>query len=245
MPALATIFRDSYSKNLMGGGSLSWGGMRLLFACLLVLAFPGTASAAADLAVAFSSDPGVQYGTPHQLSGSLREGTAPLAGQPVELQGRPYPYKGAFRKLATATTRADGTFAFTRRFDRNMDLRAVAPVQSGTSEKLRAYVYPRPRSTFKALSGSRLRITQFLRTPPNVRLTARTTFYLGPQNAKSAPPLARAKPRRIGPGRFKATATVRLPRAWKGAFRYGSCFRYSEGSGMGAPGAECPKRYRF
>ena len=46
-------------------------------------------------------------------------------------------------------------------------------------------------------------------------------------------------------GRFKATATVRLPRAWKGAFRYGSCFRYSEGSGMGAPGATCPKRYRF
>ena len=78
-----------------------------------------------------------------------------------------------------------------------------------------------------------------------MRLTARTTFYLGPQDAKSAPPLARAKPRRIGRGRFKATATVKLPRAWKGAFRYGCCFRYSEGSGMGAPGAECPKRYRF
>jgi hypothetical protein len=219
--------------------------MRLLFACLLVLTLPGTASAAADLSVAFSSDAGVQYGTPHQLSGSLREGTAPLAGQTVELQGRPYPYKGEFRKLATATTRADGTFGFTRRFDRNMDLRAVAPAQNETSDRLRAYVYPRPRSTFKALSRSRLRITQFLRTAPNVRLTARTTFYLGPQNAKSAPPLARAKPRRIGRGRFKATATVKLPRAWKGSFRYGSCFRYSEGSGMGAPDAECPKRYRF
>ena len=100
---------------------------------------------------------------------------------------------------------------------------------------MRAYVYPRPRSTFKALSGNRLRITQFLRTAPNVRLTARTTFYLGPKNAKTAEPFARAKPRRIGKGRFKATATVKLPRAWKGAFRYGSCFRYSEGSGMGAP----------
>ena len=57
--------------------------------------------------------------------------------------------------------------------------------------------------------------------------------------------MARAKPRKIGRGRFKATATVSLPRAWKGAFRYGSCFRYSEGSGMGAPAARCPKRYRF
>ena len=36
-----------------------------------------------------------------------------------------------------------------------------------------------------------------------------------------------------------------LPAAWKGTFRYGSCFRYSEGSGMGAPSAQCPKRYRF
>ena len=218
--------------------------MRFAFACFLVLLLPSSA-AAADLRLALASDSGVQYGTAHELAGSLREESAPLPGQVVELQGRPYPYKGEFRTLAKATTRADGTFGFKRRFDRNMDLRAVAPAQAEQTEALRAYVYPRPRSTFKALTGSRLRITQFLRTAPNVRLTARTTFYLGPEKAKSAPPVARAKPRRIGRGRFKATATVKLPRAWKGAFRYGSCFRYSEGSGMGAPGAECPKRYRF
>ena len=218
--------------------------MRLLFACFLVLLVPGSASAA-ELSLALSSDSGVQFGTPHELSGTLREGPAPLPGQQVELQGRPYPYKGAFRTVGTTTTRPDGTFGFTRSFDRNMDLRAVAPAQGERTEDLRAYVYPRPRSVFKALAGSRLRITQYLRTAPNVRLTARTTFYLGPEKAKSAPPVARAKPRRIGRGRFKATATVKLPRAWKGAFRYGSCFRYSEGSGMGAPGAKCPKRYRF
>jgi hypothetical protein len=163
----------------------------------------------------------------------------------VELQGRAYPYTGGFKTLARATTRADGTFAFERRFDRNMDVRAMAPAQAATTPDVRAYVYPRPRSTFKALAGSRLRITQFLRTAPNVRLTARTTFYLGPRDARTAKPFARAKPRKIGSGRFKASATVRLPRAWKGAFRYGSCFRYSEGSGMGAPAAKCPKRYRF
>jgi hypothetical protein len=241
---LATIFRDSYSKNLMGGGSLSWGRMRLLFACFLVLLSPSSASAA-ELSLARSSDSGVQFGTPHELIGTLREGPAPLAAQEVQLQGRPYPYKGAFRTVATTTTRPDGTFGFKRRFDRNLDLRAVAPAQGEQTGALRASVYPRPRSVFKALSGSRLRITQFLRTAPNVRLTARTTFYLGPENAKSAPPVARAKPRRIGRGRFKASAVVKLPRAWKGAFRYGSCFRYSEGSGMGAPGATCPKRYRF
>ncbi|HEX5857679.1 MAG TPA: hypothetical protein VFY91_06180, partial [Microbacterium sp.] len=60
-----------------------------------------------------------------------------------------------------------------------------------------------------------------------------------------AEPIARAKPKKTSSGRFKATATVRLPHAWKGAFRFGSCFRYSEGSGMGAPASRCPKRYRF
>jgi len=219
--------------------------MRVLFACFLVLLAAPATAAAAELSLALSSDAGVQLGTPHALSGSLREGTLGLAGQPVHLQGRAYPYKGDFRTLAEATTRADGTFAFSRKLERNTDLRAVAPSQGERSSRLRAYVYPRPRSTFKALTGHRLRITQFLRTAPNVLLTAATTFYLGPKDAKSAPPFARATPRRISPGRFKATATVRLPRAWKGAFRYGSCFRYSAGSGMGEPGASCPKRYRF
>ena len=126
-----------------------------------------------------------------------------------------------------------------------MQLRAVAPAQQVTSDVHRAYVFPRPRSTFKALSRNRLRITQFLRTPAGVRLSARTTFYLGPKGAKTARPVARAKPKRIGKGRFKATATVRLPPAWNGSFRYGSCFGYSEGSGLGDPKARCPKRYRF
>ena len=245
MPALATIFRDSYSKNLMGGGSLSWAAMRLAISSFLVLLLLPASASAADVRIALLTDEGVQLGTPHELSGTLREGTAPLAGQAIELQGRAYPYKGEFKTLATTTTRADGTFAFKRRFDRNMNLRAYAPAQTAVSEDDRAYVYPRPRSTFKALSRNRLRITQFLRTAPNVRLSARSTFYLGPEDAKTARPFARAKPRKIGTGRFKATATVRLPAAWKGAFRYGSCFRYSEGSGMGAPTAECPKRYRF
>ena len=219
--------------------------MRLAISCFLVLLFLPASASAADLRLVLQTEDGVQYGTPHELSGTLREGEAPLPGQSVQLQGRAYPYKGDFKTLATATTRADGTFGFKRRFDRNMDVRAVAPAQTAETDDMRAYVYPRPRSTFKALTGSRLRITQFLRTAPNVRLTASTTFYLGPKNAKTAKAFARAKPRKIGKGRFKATATVKLPREWKGSFRYGSCFRYSEGSGMGAPSAECPKRYRF
>jgi len=221
--------------------------MRLIFPFtvgLVLLLFPSSA-AAADLSLALSPPAGVQYGSAQDAGGRLLEGTAPLAGQAVELHGRAYPYRGAFRRLATATTDAAGDFRFRRRFDRNMQLRAIAPAQSAQSPTLRAYVFPRPKSTFKALARGRLRITQTLRTPANVRLTARTNFYLGPRDARSARRVARAKPRRIGRGRFKATAVVRLPREWNGSFRYGSCFRYSEGSGLGDPKVGCPKRYRF
>ena len=218
--------------------------MRLLLTASLLLLFPGTA-AAADLTLTLSPEAGVQYGTAQGAGGRLTEGAAPLAGQAVELQARAYPYDGAFETVATGTTDANGAYAFQRRFERNVQLRAVAPAARETSPVQRAYVFPRPRSKFKALSRGRLRIIQYLRTPRGVRLTARTIFYLGPESAETAPRVATATPKPIGRGRFKATATVKLPRAWKGGFRYGSCFRYSEGSGMGNPKARCPERYRF
>jgi hypothetical protein len=217
----------------------------LLLGFLLLLTLPATASAAADLRFTLETSGGVRFGTPHEMEGFLGENGLPLAGQPVEIQARPYPYAGEFRTIATVTTEDNGGFGLRRKFSRNVQLRAFAPVQFVVSPARRAYVFPRPRSVFKALSGSRLRITQFLRTPAGVRLTAKTNFYLARPGAKSAPRVATAKPERIGRGRFKAVATVRLPRAWRGGFRYGSCFRYSEGSGLGDPKASCPKRYRF
>jgi hypothetical protein len=216
----------------------------LLTTFLLLAAFPAAASAA-DLRFTLETASGVRFGTPHEMEGFLTENGLPLAGQPVEIQARPFPYTGEFETIATVTTDDNGAFGLRRRFNRNVELRAFAPVQFAVSPERRAYVFPRPRSVFKALPDDRLRITQFLRTPAGVELTARTIFYLGPRGAKTAPRVASAKPKRIGRGRFKAVATVRLPRAWNGGFRYGSCFRYSEGSGLGDPGASCPKRYRF
>jgi len=217
--------------------------MRLALSLFLVLLLPATAAAAE---ISFSLDaPEVQFGTSHQASGRLVEGTTSLAGQRIELRGRAYPYDGAFEVLATTTTDANGAYAFRKRFDRNMQLQAVAPDVNASSPVVRAYVFPRPHSVFKALSRGRLRITQFLRTPANVRLTAPTNFYLAPPGAATARRVARAKPRRIAHGRFKAVATVELPRSWHGRFKYASCFRYSEGSGLGNPGASCPKRWHF
>jgi hypothetical protein len=219
--------------------------MRVLLTTFLLLAAFPAAAPAADLRFALETAGGVRFGTPHEMEGFLGENGLPLAGQPVEIQARPFPYTGEFETIATVTTDDNGGFGLRRRFSRNVELRAFAPVQFALSPERRAYVFPRPRSVFKALADNRLRITQFLRTPAGVKLTARTIFYLGPSGAKTARRVASAKPKRIGRGRFKAVATVRLPRAWNGGFRYGSCFRYSEGSGLGDPGASCPRRYRF
>ncbi|MGH2968320.1 MAG: hypothetical protein ACRDK0_04550 [Solirubrobacteraceae bacterium] len=219
--------------------------MRLVLTTLLLLLLPGTAAAAADLSFKLETSRGVQFGAAHEAEGFLTQDGLPLAGQPVEIQARPYPFDGEFERILTLTTGDDGSYGFRRGFGRNVQLRAVAPAQSLQSAAQRAYVFPRPRSIFKALDRRRLRITQYLRTPGGVRLTAKTIFYLGPRNARRARPVARARPKRIGSGRFKATATVRLPRSWNGSFRYGSCFRYSEGTGLGDPKATCPRRYRF
>ena len=218
--------------------------MRLAISLFLVfLTLPGTA-AAAEISLRLDP-PEVRYGAAHHAGGRLLEGPSPLAGRQVQLQGREYPYDGAFKTLATATTDGNGAYAFTRKFDRNMQLQAVAPDAGATSPLVRAYVFPRPRSTFMGLSRNRLKIVQFLRTPPNVMLSAFTNFYLGARHARTGRRVARAKPRRIGRGRFRATATVKLPARWNGRFKYASCFRYSEGSGLGNPDASCPKRWRF
>ncbi len=142
----------------------------------------------------------MQYGSAHEVRGRLAEGTAPLAGQAIELRGRAYPYDGDFSTLATTVTDGAGAFGFDRKFDRNMQLQVVAPPQGAFSKVVRAYVFPRPKSTFKALAGGRLRITQILRTPANIKLSAKTNFYLGPKKAKSAARVATAKPKKIGDG---------------------------------------------
>jgi hypothetical protein len=217
--------------------------MRLLLATFLLLVLPAGASAA-DLELDVEL-PDVRFGSPHVATGTLTEAGAPLAGQPVTLTARPYPYRGGFEPVAEATTGADGTFSFRERFERNVQLRAHAPAQNAFSPVVSAYVFPRPAISYRELGGRRIRIIQSYRVPVGVRFTAPTLFYAGPGKARSGPVVGRAKPRRTGPGRFRASIVFRLPAAWKGSFQYGTCFRYSEGSGLGDPRATCPNRFRF
>jgi hypothetical protein len=217
--------------------------VRSLLLATLILAF-GAPAAHAAVTVDMKLDPEeARYGEATEITGTALQDGVPFAGQPVVLEGRRYPFDDEFAVLEEAVTAADGTYEFSRELDRNWDLRVrVADAVSGRE---RAYVFPVFTLTFRARSSTVLRLTQRYRVPRGVRLEKPTIFYVGKRGVKRAPRVATGELERVRPGRYRSTAVVRIPAAWKGRFRYASCFRYTGGSGMGNPRASCPRRFRF
>jgi hypothetical protein len=228
----------------------------LIIALVLLAALPAAASAAL-VEIEITPEDGADYGETHAVTGKLTGlYGAPLVGRQLTLETRRYPFKQAFRPAGTATSGLDGRFAFERKFDRNHDVRVVLPESGDRSAFKRLYVFPATSLTFSLVKRNVIRIVQTYRTPKNIRLTAPTVFYVGRAGRPRAPVAARAKtkpvtrkvkgskkPQRVK-GRFRSSADVRIPAAWKGRFRYASCFPYN--AGMGNPKLGCPKqRYRF
>jgi hypothetical protein len=214
---------------------------RLFFAVLALVLLPAPAAHAAPALQVALAKPSVRYGATHTVTGTLTDGATPLAGQVVVLEGQRYPFQGSFRELGRATTDANGAFQFKPALDRNHRLRVVAPAQLITSAALRAYTLPSFELSFRAIAPGVARIYQRYTVPTSVRLSAPTLFYLGPRGAARATRRLTASTRRTAAGHYTAKVTVHLPAAWHGRFRFGSCFRTSPGSGMGDPGATCPK----
>ena len=225
--------------------------LRSLPIALLALAvLPVTASAAV---VEFSVKPkaGADFGTPHTFTGKLTGPYgAPLVGRQVVLEARRYPFRSPYRPVASATSGEDGRFAFEHALDRNHRVRILVVESGERSVSKRAFVFPAASLSFTVARRNVIRIVQKYRTPKNVKLTKPTLFYVGKAGKPTAPLAARAKTKRVKrkgkvrKGRFRAAALVRIPRAWKGEFRYASCFPYN--AGMGNPKLGCPKkRYRF
>jgi hypothetical protein len=213
----------------------------LLATLILALGAPA-AQAAVQLDMRISPDE-VRYGEATEITGTATEDGVPFAGQPVQLEGRRYPFDGEFEVIDESVTAADGTYRFEREFDRNWVLR----VRTGgkVSPRGRAYVFPAFTLTYRARNSRVIRLTQRYRVPRDVRLEKPTIFYVGPRGAKRAPQVATSELERIRAGRYRSTAIVRLPSKWRGRFRYASCFRYTGGSGMGDPRSSCPRRFRF
>ena len=231
--------------------------LRPLLIALLALAIAPTAASAAVLDISVSPKGGADLGKAHRITGQLTGPYgAPLAGRAVDLEVRSHPYRGAFQKVASATSGLDGRFVFRREFDRNHQVRVLAPEFGDRSAFAAVYVFPRTSLSFGLVRRNVVRLIQTYRTPRDVKLTAPTLFYVGTRGKKRAPLVARAKTKpvrrkaegnqkgKIIRGRFRATAVVRIPQAWGGRFRFASCFPYN--AGMGNPKLGCPKkRYTF
>jgi hypothetical protein len=219
--------------------------VRIALGILLTLALAAPAQAAPRLDVDLVNH-SVRYGAAHRLNGTLLDGTTPLAGQEIVLEGRRYPYEGSYRVIERTTTDAEGTFAIRPELDRNHRLRVVAPALNLRSDTLRAYTLPAFELSFRAIRPGVVRLYQRYRVPRSVRLTAPTLFYLGPRRAERATRRVSADTERTRAGRYTAVTTFRVPAAWNGAFRYASCFRASPRSGMGDPKQSCPRlRLKF
>jgi hypothetical protein len=214
--------------------------LAVLLAAPAALLAPAAAQAAPALVVTLAK-PSVGYGAAHTVTGTLADGLTPLPGQQVILEGRRYPYDGSYRVIAKTLTDAKGNFTFKPKLDRDTLLRVVAPAQRATSDKQHAYTLPSFTLSYRAVAPGVARLTQRYTVPKDVKLTAPTHFYLGRHGAKLASRQVTGATRRTQAGHYTASVTVRLPTAWKGRFRFGSCFRTSPGSGMGDPKATCPK----
>jgi hypothetical protein len=230
-----------------------------LIALTLTLALAAPASAA-ELTVRVTPSDGVRLGNATTIAGRVTEGGAPLPGRTVRLEVRKHPFKRAWRLVASKQTDADGRYSFAREFKRNHHVRVrleglpateyTLPQPDVVSPRRNAYVLPAFTLSFKQRGSRGIRITQTYTVPKAVKLTAPTRFYVGPCKpnandvctARRAPFAAKAKTRRVRPGRYVAKATVRIPASFGGRFSYVSCFAYSKGSGMGDPGQRCPRK---
>jgi hypothetical protein len=214
------------------------------FAVVAVLAVlaavPASAQADPQLQAKLARE-SVRYGSAHQVKGTLRDGTTPLQGQQVVLEGRRYPYEGSYRVIDRATTDEQGEFSFKPKLDRNHRLRVTGVAQLVSSGVLHAYVAPAFTLSFRAVTPGVVRLYQRYTVPKRVKLKAPTQFYLGSRKAKQASLRRDGKLKRTRAGHYSSQVTVQLPAGWNGSFRYASCFRASPHSGMGDPGQSCPK----
>jgi hypothetical protein len=219
--------------------------VRPVVLALALLALAAPVAAAAPRLTLDVAQPEVVFGQRHALSGVLADGTTPIPNQVVVLAGIRAPQVHGFRELARTVTDAQGRFRFRPKLDRNYRLRATVPALGAVSPAVRAFTLPAFKLTFRALRPGVVRLIQSYSVPRAVRLTAPTLFYLGRVKARRSSLRVQAPTRRLRAGHFGSRATVKLPAAWKGRFRFASCFRTTRASGMGRPGDRCPRRFSF
>jgi hypothetical protein len=178
-----------------------------------------------------------------RLLGQLARTPTAVGGVPVTVEADPWPFDERWTRARTAVTAADGTFAVRVKPRRNTRYRAVAAGLTSTGDTVFAELAAGFRR--RDLGGGRFRETLTISGPPTVRLRARRAhFYLVRAGGRRARLGASPRLRRIRPGVYVASATLRylVPRRRTVVL---ACYRESEPDPWGAPhplDARCGRR---
>jgi hypothetical protein len=171
---------------------------------------PLTAGAVAPrVRIASPSTKEVTAGDARDLNGGL-EGTSVVSGVQVEIQRDVWPFDSRWRHAASGVTDEGGAFQISVRTHRNTRYRAVAA--GLVSPPVRVYanlVAELRRSTGK---GPTFRATYTIRAPRDARFPAQAQFYVFRLGRHTAPLITSPPLRRVRPGRFRATTTLRYVR---------------------------------
>ena len=189
--------------------------------------------------------------------GTLTEVGAPLAGQPVVLEARRFPFTRRWLPLATATTDATGaspsrasSTATTRSACGSSPRRAgdgaYVPPRGRTLSPVRvAYVLPSFTLAFEQLRRGRIRITQVYPVPADVRLTPARASTSARQGGPRAPGrAARPSPtRRVRAGPLPGAGERADPRPLRRPLPLRELLPVLARLGHGRPGPRCPRRF--
>ena len=246
-------------RSACGAATLATGGptlrivLRLLLIALLALAIAPTAASAAVLDIAVQPKSGADFGEATRSAASSPARTArrsPAARW--SSRSAPIPYRGGFRKAATATTGLDGRFSLRARVrPQPPGPRAGARVRRSQRRRARLRV-PAHRAELQPRAPQRDPHRPDL-PDAEERQADRPDAVLRRQGGQAEGAAGSARQDQAGAsdgqgqeagkiikGRFRASALVRIPNAWGGRFRYASCFPYRT---AWAPDSAAPKRY--
>jgi hypothetical protein len=217
-------------------------------AVLLLAGFPAAASAAS---LSVSAPHTIKYGKTATVKGKLTGHLLSDSGVDVQLQVTFFPYKAAFKTVATKKTDGSGAYSFTTKPDRNAHYRVIATDGSATSKEVQVFVNGIPRTKVRTKSGAALVDISFSFSPKistNVFTGRALYWYYKPKSAKSFRKVATTKTRHLGPGKIGGSLVYTLPKATRSqTYLIKWCFQLPAGKrnvGVGDPAKSfgtCPK----
>jgi hypothetical protein len=201
-------------------------GRLLAVAVLLLFAAPAGVAQAATIS-AKASKAEIKFGQSVTVSGSVKEGTAPVLARPVELQAKPAG-SSKFSRVDDTTTDTNGSYSFPGLTpDRNTFYRVMSPPDK--SPTVRVIVDEIISSKLKDLPLGRMRLTASSKHPADLKWGGKRAYVFVAQGARYK---LVARPRTTGTGqttRLKAD----FPVAKAGKFRFLACFSVPNARAMG------------